>query len=202
MKVAVIPDASMIIVTLVTKYGHQYLSSTNISPEKLRQKDPYDERDFDESLPPFTMTGKDALIGNKYTGNETPSGLRGRMSLYDNIVQNSEAAIIMGKPPLHYNHMYDMLNEMILFGCVSCNNQQQLVVKLLKDKQIPILEVAYPTSRDDLINMIKQIRHFLDHIEEYKGRRYRFNQDNLTADLKPYKERIEFDELKDLINEI
>lgn len=200
MKIAVIPDAAMIIVSLVTKYGHEYLSSTNFSQENSRQKDSPEEWDFDESLPPFTMTGYDALIGNKYTVSETPSGLRGRMSLYDNILTNAEAAIIMGNPPLKYNHIYDTLNEMILFGCVSCNNQQQLLVKLLKDKPIPILMLAFPQSCKELIDMIKRIKSFLLNLEKYKGEKHLFNEDNLTADLKAYNKRIEIEEFEKIVN--
>ena len=200
MKVAVIPDAAMIIVGLVTRYGHEYLSSTNFSRDKSGEDKVSEKGNFDESLPPFTMTGYDALKANKYTGNETPSGFRGRLSLYDDILNNSEAAIILGKPPKNYNHMYDTLNEMMLFGCVSCNNQQQLLVKLLKDKQIPILEVAYPQSCDQLINMINRIKIFLENLEKYRGKQHLFNEDDLTVDLKPNTERIEIEEFKKIVN--
>ena len=200
MKIAVIPDAAMIIVSLVTRYGHEYLSSTNFSKDNIRHDDISDEESFDESSPPFTMTGYDALKANKYTCNETPSGFRGRLSLYENILENAEAAIIIGNPPKNYNHMYDTLNEMILFGCVSCNNQQQLLIKLLKDKQMPILEVAYPQSRDQLIHMINRIKIFLENLEKYKGKKYLFNEDNLTVDLKPNTQRIELEEFKKIVN--
>lgn len=53
MKIAVLPDAAMMIVHLITKNGHEYLSSTNITEEKLREKDPYDDSDFDENEPPL-----------------------------------------------------------------------------------------------------------------------------------------------------
>lgn len=38
MKIAVIPDGAMMIIHLVTKNGHEYLSSTNLSEEKLRKR--------------------------------------------------------------------------------------------------------------------------------------------------------------------
>lgn len=202
MKIAVMPDAAMIIVSLVNKYGHEYLSSTNFSKDNSRHDNVTGEENFDESLPPFTMTGYDALKANKYTGNETPSGFRGRLSLYENILENAEAAIIIGNPPKNYNHMYNTLNEMILFGCVSCNNQQQLLIKLLKDKQMPILEVAYPQSCDQLIQMINRIKIFLKNLEKYKGKQYLFNEDNLTVDLKPNTKRIELEEFKKIVNKI
>ena len=198
MKIAVLPDAAMMIVHLITKNGHEYLSSTNISEEKLREKDPYDDSDFDENAPPFNMTGMKILIGNKYTTNETPSGVRGRLSLFDQIIQESEAAIIIGQAPKKYNHMYNTLNELILFSCVSCYNHHKLTVSLLKKKGIPILEVAYPTTRDEIINMIKRVNHFLKNLDNNKI----INDDNLTVDLKAYEEKISLEEFKNIINEV
>ncbi|RAP51286.1 MAG: hypothetical protein BZ138_05630 [Methanosphaera sp. rholeuAM270] len=199
MKVAVLPDAAMMIVHLVTKNGHEYLSSTNISEEKLRQKDPYDDSDFDENLPPFTMTGDETLIGNKYTTNEAPSGVRGRLSLFDKIIQESQAAIIIGQPPKDYNHMYNLLNELILFSCVSCYNHHKLVVSLLKKKNIPILEVKYPTTRDEIIIMIKKVDNFLKNLENKKGIT---NDDNLNVDLEKKVDKIALNELEKIIEEV
>ncbi len=197
MKIAVLPDAAMMIVHLITKNGHEYLSSTNITEEKLREKDPYDDSDFDENAPPFNMTGMKILIGNKYTTNEAPSGVRGRLSLFDQIIQESEAAIIIGQAPKKYNHMYNTLNELVLFSCVSCYNHHKLTVNLLKKKGIPILEVAYPTTRDEIINMIKRVNHFLKNLDNNEI----INDDNLTVDLKAYEEKISLEEFKNIINE-
>lgn len=202
MKIAVIPDGAMIIVSMINRYGHEYLSSTNLSQEKLRNKDPYDDSDFDMSLPPFTMTSKNALSGNKYASCESPSGLRGRMSLFDNIIENSEAAIFMGEPPLKYNHMYDTLNELILFGCVSCGNQYNLVRHILEKKDIPILKLAYPLNKKELIIFIDKIRYFLENLEDNKGNKIIYNDDNLSIDLKKHDDKLSIDDFKDIINEI
>lgn len=199
MKIAVLPDAAMMIVHLVTKNGHEYLSSTNISEEKLREKDPYDESDFDESLPPFTMTADETLVGNKYTTNESPSGVRGRLSLFDKIIRESEAAIILGQPPEDYNHMYNLLNELILFSCVSCYNHHKLVISELKKKNIPILEVAYPTTKDEIILMINKVNDFLKNLEDKKGI---YNSDNLSVDLKTKVDKIPLNELEKIIKEV
>ena len=200
MKIAVLPDAAMMIVHLITKNGHEYLSSTNISEEMLRNKDPYDDSKFDESLPPFTMTSRETLIGNKYTTNESPSGVRGRLSLYNQIIQESEAAIIMGLPPKNYAHMYNKLNELILFGSVSCYNHFKLTVRLLKNNDIPILEVAYPTTPEEIISMIYRINDFLQNLDENKN--IIINEDNLTVDLKVYENKISLEELQEIMKEI
>lgn len=199
MKIAVLPDAAMMIVHLITKNGHEYLSSTNISEKKLRDKDPYDDSDFDMNAPPFTMTGKKALIGNKYTTNEAPSGVRGRLSLFDNIITQSEAAIIMGLPPKKYNHMYNTLNELILFSCMSCYNHHKLVVRKLKEKNIPILELKFPTNRNEIIDMINKINDFLKNLD---NENYVPNSDILSVDFKEYEEKISINELNKIINEI
>lgn len=197
MKIAVLPDAAMMIVPLITKNGHEYLSSTNISEETLRKKDPYDDSKFDESLPPFTMTGENTLVGNKYTTNESPSGVRGRLSLFDKIIQESEAAIIIGQQPRKYKRMYNHLNELILFSCVSCSNQHKFTVNQLKKKNIPILQVAYPTTQREIIEMIEKVNHFLQNLDKKEI----INPDNLTVDLKRRKERIPIDELEKIIKE-
>lgn len=199
MKIAVLPDAAMMIVHLVTKNGHEYISSTNISEETLRNKDPYDENDFDENLPPFTITTDDTLQGNKYTTSEAPSGVRGRLSLFDRIINESEAAIIIGQPPRHYNHMYNLLNELILFSCVQCSNHYKLVISQLKKKNIPILEVSYPTTREEIIRMIQKVNEFLENIEDKKGL---YNEDNLNTDLKPRVNKIPPSELEEIIKEV
>ena len=202
MKIAVIPDGAMIVVNMINRYNHEYLSSTNFSPERMHKKDPHDESCFDESLPPFTMTGKNPLNANKYTSNETPSGLRGRMSLYEYILENAQAAIIISKAPSDYNHLYDTLNEMILFGCISCDNQQNLLVYLLKKKQIPILQLKYPVTNNQLEHFIQRTGDFLRNLDKYENKKVLVNDDNLNVDLTQHKDKITLNELEDIINEI
>lgn len=67
---------------------------------------------------------------------------------------------------------------------------------------MPILEVAYPQSCDQLIQMINRIKIFLKNLEKYKGKQYLFNEDNLTVDLKPNTKRIELEEFKKIVNKI
>lgn len=199
MKISVFPDAAMMIVHLITKNGHEYLSSTNITEEKLREKDPYDDSDFDKDAPPFTMVAMKVLTGNKYTTNEAPSGVRGRLSLYDDIINKSDAAIVMGKPPKRYNRMYNLLNELILFGCILCENHYNLSLRLLRQRNIPILEVPFPTTREEIIDMIDEVNTFLQNLEQENY----VNRKVLTTDLREPEEKIlveEFDEIAREIN--
>lgn len=199
MKVAVIPDAAMMIVHLIRKNGHEYLSATNLSEEKLRAKDPYDESTIDYDTPPYNMDGESTLIGNKYTTAEAPSGVRGRMSLYDNIITNADAAIILGRPPKNYKKMYNTLNHLILFSSVSCINHHSLLLKLIKQKNIPILQIAFPTTRNEIIQMIGKVNYFLKNLENLNLKLV--NDDNLDIHLRRKQEKIPFKDFERIIRD-
>lgn len=183
MKVAVIPDAAMIVIPLIEKNGHEYISPTNFSKFNNNQNADPDDK-IDRNKAPFTLYGDRILIGNKYTTNEVPSGVRGRLSLMDNIIQNAEAAIILGQRPKDYKPMYDTLNELILFGGTGCINEHRLVINIMKSRKIPILEIAHPNNQKDLINLIDRTNTFLKNLEKYKNKKILFNEDNLTLELK------------------
>lgn len=97
----------------------------------------------------------------------------------------ADAFIVIGKRPDHYKKMYDVLNELILFGGSGCSNERKLVMALIKDKKVPILELAYPTTRNDLINVIDRANDFLKNLTSINGI---VNEDNLDADLKKHEE--------------
>ena len=122
MNVIVIPDGAMIVVPLIEKNGHTYLSPTNFSK--------YDNElnlnpDFNVSL-----------------SSETPSGVRGRISLLMPLLDKADAAIILGRRPANYTRMYDVLNELILFCGNGCNNAHSLAVSIVSQMDIPILNFA------------------------------------------------------------
>ena len=85
MNVIVIPDASMIVIPLIEKNGHTYLSPSNFSR--------YDNMDICEGNLTF-----DNLI-SKYSSSELPSGVKGRLFLFSKVVQKADAAIVLGKRP-------------------------------------------------------------------------------------------------------
>lgn len=182
MKVAVIPDAAMIVIPLIEKNGHEYISPTNFSKYNDNENADLDDK-LDRNKPPFTLYGDRILIGDKYTTNEVPSGVRGRLSLMDNIIQNAEAAIILGHRPKGYKPMYDVLNELILFGGTGCINEHNLVVNIMKNRNIPILEVAHPNNQEEIIRLIDRVNDFLRNLKKYRGKKILFNDDYLTIDL-------------------
>ena len=51
----------------------------------------------------------------------------------------ADAFIVIGKRPDHYKKMYDVLNELILFGGSGCSNERKLEMALIKDKKEPIV---------------------------------------------------------------
>ena len=181
MNIIVIPDASMIVVPLIEKNGHTYLSPSNFSK--------YDNMDICNGNLTF-----DNLI-TKYSSSEIPSGVKSRLFLFSNVVDKADAAIIIGKRPKNYKRMYDSLNEIILFGTNSCNNAHSLTVKIVEDLGIPTLKLAYPTTRSEIIDLISKTNDFLVNLDSR-------NDDNLGVDLYPKRERYSFLEVKRLLDKL
>ena len=150
MNVIVIPDASMIIIPLIEKNGHTYLSPSNFSK--------YDNRDICEGNFNFSN-----LI-TKYSSSELPSGVKGRLFLFSRVVEEADAAIILGKRPKGYGRMYGTLNDLILFGGNACNNAHSLEVKIVNDLNIPTLKLAYPINQNQLISLIDNTNNFLKNL--------------------------------------
>ena len=93
MNIIVIPDASMIVIPLIEKNGHTYISPSNFSR--------YDNMDICEGNIHF-----DNLI-SKYSSSELPSGVKSRLYLFSKIIDDVDAAIILAKRPKDRVRMYD-----------------------------------------------------------------------------------------------
>ena len=153
MNVCVVPDAAMIVIPLIEKQGHSYISPTNFSR--------YDNMDIAEG----NLALDNAIA--PHMSSELPSGVRSRLFLFSKIVDKVDAAIIIGYPPKIYNRMYNSLNELILFGCNSCNNAHTLTVKIINELNIPTLKLAFPTTRDEIIFLIDKTNLFLKNLKSY-----------------------------------
>lgn len=169
----------MLVIPLIEKNGHTYLSPTNFSK--------YDNMDICEGNLTF-----DNLI-SRYSTSELPSGVKSRLFLFSKIIGHADAAIILGKRPKEYNRMYGLLNELILFGSASCNNAKSLEIKIIEDLNIPTLKLAYPTTQNQIINLIEKTNHFLKNLTS------NVNDDNLGVDLTAKKEKYPF---SDFCNEL
>jgi putative methanogenesis marker protein 5 len=173
MNVIVIPDGAMIVVPLIEKNGHTYLSPTNFSK--------YDNElnlnpDFKVNMP-----------------SETPSGVRGRISLLAPLLDKADAAIVLGRRPAYYRPMYNVLNELILFCGNGCNNAHSMAINIVSDLDIPVLKLAYPTTRDEIIGLIDKVNLFLKDFDSSGG-------DDLNCDLKSENEKIPLNEFKKILN--
>ena len=76
--------------------------------------------------------------------------------------------------------MYNSLNDVILFGSNACNNAHSLSLKIVEDMNIPILKLAYPTNREEIISLIDKSNNFLRNLDNIRGN---INPDNLNNDL-------------------
>ena len=181
MNVIVIPDASMIVIPLIEKNGHTYLSPTDFSR--------YDNMDICEGNLEF-----DHLI-SKYSTSELPSGVKSRLYLFSKVIDKANSAIILGKRPRDYERMYDSLNDLILFGGNACNNAHSLMVKIVEDMDIPTLKLAFPKNQKDLISLIDKTNFFLKNLKSS-------NDDDLSVDLYPKKEKYPVSDVKAILDNL
>ena len=150
MKIIVVPDGAMIVIPLIEKNGHTYLSPTNFSKEN--------NTDICEGNLTF-----DNLI-SKYSSSELPSGVKSRLYLFSNVFDRADACIVIGKRPKNRKKMYNTLNDLILFGGISCNNAHSLILKIIDDSHIPTLRLEYPTSKTQIIDLISKTNNFLGNL--------------------------------------
>lgn len=148
MKIAIFPPNSLILSDLVERRGHEPLSLM----KEVRKK----VTDVEIDSPPLNITEAEPIKGLKYAAIEVPSGVRGRMAIFGPLIDEAEAAIIMQEAPYG-------------FGCIGCARTNELSMYYLRKKDIPILELQYPATRDEAIEMVNKINTFLDSLEEKNG---------------------------------
>ena len=202
MKVALIPEGGVLITNLIFKNGHTPLQMYAMSPEKARKKDPYDDELIDHDSPLYNLNGRRVQKGNKYVSNDVPSAIKGRLTLAEHIIEEAEAVIVLGRAPENRKRLYGRLNSTILlYGGVGRGNFPKYLLYLLRKKNVPRLEMAYPTNRDELIGIFERTNAFLRNLENYP-KDYVSNDDNLTTDAVVYKNRISVDEFQDIVAQI
>lgn len=140
-KVFIYPVNSLILADLVERSGHTPLAVMNQVREKVT--------DISLDSPPVNITPEDPKIGLRYAAVEVPSGVRGRMALIGPLIEKTEAAIIVENPPTD-------------FGCVGCNRTNELMKYLVRDKEVPTLEIRYPESENDAREFVYKIMAFLE----------------------------------------
>ena len=148
MKIAIFPPNSLILSDLVERKGHEPLSLM----KEVRKK----VTDVEIDSPPLNITEEEPIKGLKYAAIEVPSGVRGRMAVFGPMIDQADAAIIMQEAPYG-------------FGCIGCARTNELSMYYLRKKDIPILELQYPVTREEAIEMVNKINTFLDSLEEKNG---------------------------------
>ena len=202
MKIALVPEGGVLLTNLIFKNGHTPLQMYEMTPEKARRKDPYDDEVIDHDSPLYNLNGRRVQKGNKYVSNDVTSAIKGRLTLADHIIEEAEAVIVLGRAPKNRTRMYGRLNSTILFyGGVGRGNFPKYLLYLLRKKKVPRLEMAYPTDRDELIRIFERTNTFLKNLENYP-KDYVSNEDNLTTDAVVYRKKLSVDEFQDIVSQI
>lgn len=141
MKVFIYPANSLILADLVERFGHTPLTIM----KEVRKK----VTDPGLDSPPMNMTPDDAKKGLKYAAIEIPSGVRGRMSLVDPLLEEAEAAIIVEDADY-------------MFGCMGCARTNELMKYVIRSKGVPVLELKYPKNENEAKNFVLFVKEFLD----------------------------------------
>jgi putative methanogenesis marker protein 5 len=125
---------------MVARFGHTPLSSAIAIRERIQTAGL-------ESAP-LQITPEEPKKGLKWAAVEVPSGVRGRMSLYGPLIDEAEAAIIINDADL-------------AFGCMGCARTNELIKFLLRQKDIPKLDLNYPKSDEEGVKFVAAIKRFL-----------------------------------------
>lgn len=185
MNVIVVPDTAMIVIPLIEKNGHNYLSPVDFSR--------YDNMDICEGNLSY-----ENLI-TTYSSSEIPSGVKGRLFLLSKVLSKADAAIVIGKRPRDYTKMYNTLNDLILFGGNACNNAHSLTLKMIFDLGIPTLKLAYPKNQSQIIDLINKTNSFL---KDLNSTSENVNEDDLNVDLVKKRDKYPVYDLKKILNNL
>jgi putative methanogenesis marker protein 5 len=140
-KVFIYPATSLILSDLVSRYGHTPLSSAIAIRERIQTAG--------LESPPLQITPEEPKKGLRWAAVEVPAGVRGRMSLYGPMIEACEAAIIINDADLS-------------FGCMGCARTNELIKFLVRQKEIPRLDLFYPKNEEEGVRFVAAIKRFLD----------------------------------------
>lgn len=140
-KVFIYPATSLILSDMVARFGHVPLSSATAVRERIQTPG--------LESPPLQITPEEPKKGLKWAAVEVPAGVRGRMSLYGPMIEEAGAAIIINDADFS-------------FGCMGCARTNELVKFLLREKDIPKLDLNYPKNDEEGVQFVAAIKRFLD----------------------------------------
>ena len=142
-KVFIYPATSLILSDMVTRFGHTPLGSAVAIRERVQTPGL-------ESAP-LQITPEDPKKGLRWAAVEVPSGVRGRMSLYGPMIEECDAAIIINDADL-------------AFGCMGCARTNELIKFLIRQKDMPKLDLNYPQNEEEGMKFVAAIKQFLSEL--------------------------------------
>jgi putative methanogenesis marker protein 5 len=142
-KVFIYPATSLILSDMVTRFGHKPLGSAIAIRERVQTPG--------LESPPLQITPEDPKKGLAWAAVEVPAGVRGRMSLYGPMVGECDAAIIIN-------------NADLAFGCMGCARTNELLKFLLRQKEMPRLELEYPKNEAEGVQFVTAVKKFLSEL--------------------------------------
>ncbi|MDI9645410.1 MAG: methanogenesis marker 5 protein [Archaeoglobales archaeon] len=140
-KIIVHPINSLILADLVERAGHY--------PVTMMEKIGNLVRNPEIDSPPRNITTEDVVRGLKYASVEMPSGIRGRLGVWDSLIEQAEAALIAN---------YDYA-----FGCAGCTHND-ILIYLIKARKIPYLRLNLPRNYEEGKEFVKKIFEFLKNV--------------------------------------
>ena len=139
-KVIIYPTNSLILSDMVERFGHEPLAMMEKIKEIINT--------VGVDSPPLNITPEEPKHGLKYAAVEVPAGVRGRMALIGPMIDLAEAGIIVG-------------DSSVGFGCMGCARTNELTKFLIREKDIPILEIQYPHTEEEGQDFVYKIAEFL-----------------------------------------
>jgi putative methanogenesis marker protein 5 len=139
-KIFIYPATSLILSDLVARYGHTPLSSAIAVRERVQTAGI-------ESVP-LQITPEEPKKGLRWAAVEVPSGVRGRMALYGPMIEACDAAIVINDADL-------------AFGCMGCARTNELIKYLIREKNVPRLDLNYPKNEEEGVRFVAAIKRFL-----------------------------------------
>ena len=139
-KVFIYPSTSLILSDLVARFGHTPLSSAVAIRERIQTAG--------LESPPLQITPEEPKKGLKWAAVEVPSGVRGRMALYGPMIEACDAAVIVNDADFS-------------FGCMGCARTNELIKFLVRQKDIPKLDLNYPLNEEEGVKFVAAIKRFL-----------------------------------------
>jgi putative methanogenesis marker protein 5 len=142
-KIFIYPMNSLILSDIVEHYGHQPLTMMSGIRNAENRDRCLDNNEF------LTFEPRRGL---KYLPVEVPSGVRGRLSIIGNLIEEADASIIMEDADFG-------------FGCGGCARTNEVIPHIVMLQGIPTLKVKMPTDLDSAKDLVRNIQDFLSSLE-------------------------------------